>query len=104
MKKLILSFFIGFFTQILFAIITISMESWAPFVYRWLESILDFQLKPWIFFVPGVVALLLISIGFSKFRNMRALIALFAGCFFAILIGGAVIFVLAMASLPNMRY
>ncbi|MDO8990756.1 MAG: hypothetical protein Q7U91_14120 [Sideroxyarcus sp.] len=104
MKKYALPFLLGFFVSILVTAITLSMESWAPSVYGGLESVGDYQFKPWVFSAPAIAALFITAIAHPKFRNMRAFTALFAGGLFSILAGVAMLLVLAAGSLPNMRY
>ena len=104
MKKYRLSFFLGFMSTIVVTAITLTMDSWAPTGYRWIESIGNFQLKPWIFFAPAVACLAIIALAFQRFRNPRDFSALLAGSIASVVVGGLALLALIALSLPNMRY
>ena len=104
MKKFIRTLVLGGVITIAVGSATFSMESWVPGFYRALESVGDFQYKPWIFFVPAICALILIAAMFPQYRNIKSVAALLLGGLFVTAIGVVAIFSLAMSGLPNMRY
>jgi hypothetical protein len=83
---------------------TFSMEAWAPAAFRALESVGNFQYKPWIFFTPALFCVVLAAVAVRPYRNPASFTALFLGALVAAVVGGAAIVVLAAASLPGMRY
>lgn len=76
----------------------------APDFMNWLESLDNFQLKPWIYLAPLSLIFVAVPILRPNYRNAKALVGLVAGA----LVMGAVAVVamvfLAAAGMPNMRY
>jgi hypothetical protein len=104
MKPFLRTFLVGAGVSVAATAITLTMDSWAPPAYRWLESIGGFAYKPWIFFAPGLVALLVAAAAVPRYRNRKSLAALLLGGIVTILVAGAALMVLIMTSLPNMHY
>jgi hypothetical protein len=106
MQKYIFPFLLGFILFSLVTMLTLSMAYWAPSAYGWIESVGDFQLRPWIFFAPAIALLAILTMVFQRLRSFGEFFALLAG---AISSGGfgLAIFLILMThfyALPSMRY
>ena len=84
--------------------LTFSTEFWSPSAFRWLEGLGDFQLKPWIYFAPTILAAFIALAVTPSYRNRSAVLGLLVGCAAFISIAVAIIFVAIFASIPNLRY
>ena len=94
----------GALISISVGILTTSMLLWAPSVLFYLEMIGHHQLKPWIYFLPSLIALAIFAWKKPEYHSKQAVLALYFGGTIMIGLGGSLILLLAALAIPNMRY
>jgi hypothetical protein len=97
-------FLVGIGLSLLAIPLLIGLDVVAPAFMHWLESLDDYQLKPWIYLAPLGLILAAVPILRPNYRNARALAGLVAGTLFLAIVAVGLLVFLASAGLPNMRY
>jgi hypothetical protein len=104
MKSFFLTSLLGAAIIFVSTVLVFSMEFWAPVAFKMIESIGNYQLKPWVFFLPGFFVNLFVIIINPRYRNKKSILALFLGGAFLAIILVLLLFILAYFAMPNIRY